>query len=101
MAHTDQLSQFGHSSEGADPGAVDRWLTASGALEFDPPNTNALLEGGGVGAGPGFDADGDGEVEEIEARYDCGLDGCHKAFKHDHFLAAGGAGLPRDFGERV
>lgn len=100
MAYTDQLSQFGDSSEGADPGAIDRWLTASGTLEFDPPNPNALREGGGMGPGLGVDEDGE-EVEEIEARYDCGLDGCHKAFKHDHFLAAGGGGLPQGFEGRV
>ena len=102
MAYTEELSQFG-DSEGVDPGAVDRWISASGTLEFDPPNTNALQEGndstrGQGGAGDDGDED-DGAAEE--ARYDCGLDSCHKTFKHDHFLAAGGSGLPAGFGEGV
>ncbi|CAM9815309.1 unnamed protein product [Ectocarpus sp. 6 AP-2014] len=98
MAYTEQLSQFGNS-DGVDPGAVERWLVASGTLEFDPPDADALCEGGGLGM-VGDDGDGDDE-ESAEARYDCGLDGCHKTFKHDHFLAAGGGGLPKGFGEGV
>lgn len=82
-----------------DAGAVERWLAASGTLEFDPVDANALSEGGGLGTG-GDDGDGDDE-EAAEVRYDCGLDGCHKTFKHDHFLAAGGGGLPKGFGEGV
>ncbi|CAM9585842.1 unnamed protein product, partial [Ectocarpus fasciculatus] len=81
VAYTEQLSQFGNS-DGVDPGAVERWLAASGTLEFDPPDANALSEGGGLGTG-GDDGDGDDE-EAAEVRYDCGLDGCHKTFKHDH-----------------
>eukprot|EP00903_Cladosiphon_okamuranus_P017309 g15948.t1 len=101
VAYTEQLSQFGEA-EGVDPGAVDRWLSASGTLEFDPPNTDALREGTGSMSGP--DRAGDDEDEDDgagEARYDCGLDSCHKTFKHDHFLAAGGGGLPAGFGEGV
>lgn len=108
MAYTEQLSQFG-DSEGVDPGAVDRWLAASGTLEFDPPNANALQEGSDSmlgqqrrrGAAAADDDDGGEGDEAAEARYDCGLDGCRKTFKHDHFLAAGGGGLPAGFGEGV
>lgn len=101
VAYTEQLSQFGDSG-GVDPGAIDRWLAASGTLDFDPPDVNALREGNG---GTGRDrADQDQEEDEdddqgVEVRYDCGLDSCHKTFKHDHFLAAGGGGLPAGFGE--
>lgn len=103
MAYTEQLSQFG-DSEGVEPGAVDRWLAASGTLEFDPPDVNALREGNGVKGARGQDntgGDDDDEEEAAGARYDCGLDSCHKTFKHDHFLAAGGGGLPKCFGEGV
>lgn len=104
VAYTEQLSQFG-DSEGVDPGAVDRWLAASGTLEFDPPNMSALQEGSDTVRGecrPGDDGGGDGDDNgAAEARYDCGLDNCRKTFKHDHFLAAGGGGLPAGFGEGV
>lgn len=102
------MSQFGDSAEGVDPGAVDKWLGASGTLEFDPPRLDAF-EGGdsssrrfGLGSGGG-DGEGhvDGEEGEGAARYDCGLDGCKKAFAHNHFLAAGGGGLPPGFDERL
>ncbi|CAN0223958.1 unnamed protein product [Pylaiella littoralis] len=100
VAYTEQLSQFG-DSDGVEPGAVDRWLAASGTLEFDPPDINTLREGNGVlGARGGRDESE--EDEAAEARFDCGLDGCHKTFRHDHFLAAaGGRGLPEGFGEGV
>eukprot|EP00752_Nemacystus_decipiens_P015562 g13885.t1 len=101
VAYTEQLSQFG-DSEGVDPGAIDRWLSASGTLEFDPPDTNALQEGNGSMRGKDDAGEEGGEDDGgAEARYDCGLDSCHKTFKHDHFLAAGGGGLPAGFGEGV
>lgn len=102
VAYTEQLSQFG-DSERVDPGAVDRWLSASGTLEFDPPHTSALQEGNGSMRGGQDRAGGEGDEDggAAEARYDCGLDSCHKTFKHDHFLAGGGGGLPAGFGEGV
>lgn len=104
VAYTEQLLQFG-DSEGVEPGAVDRWLAASGTLEFDPPDVNALREGNGVKGARGQEDTGDDDDGDDEgangARYDCGLDGCHKTFKHNHFLATGGGGLPKGFGEGV
>lgn len=98
MAFTEQLSQFGDSG-GVDPGAIDRWLTASGTLDFDPPSVNALREGEGSGRDRADREEDEDDDEGVEVRYDCGLDSCHKTFKHDHFLAAGGGGLPAGFGE--
>lgn len=99
VAYTEQLSQFG-DAEGVDPGAVDRWLSASGTLQFDPPNTDALQEGNEAVRGQDRAGDEDDEDDgAVEARYNCGLDSCYKTFKHDHFLAAGGGGLPAGFGE--
>lgn len=101
------MAQFGDSTEGVDVGAIDKWLVASGTLEFEPPRLDAfegsdsssrLVELGSRGE----DGEGhDGEEDEGAARYDCGLDGCRKAFAHNHFLAAGGGGLPPGFNERL
>lgn len=102
VAYSEQLSQFG-DAEGVDPGAVERWLAASGTLELDPPNVNALRDGVDAGRGDddGHEDEDDSRRRKIEERYDCGLDGCSKSFAHDHFLADGGGGLPQGFGERV
>lgn len=103
VAYTEEMAQFG-DSQGADAGAVDRWLVASGTLEFDPPNPNALRTGGVgavAGGGLGDDDEAEGGQEDAVARYDCGLESCRKSFKHSHFLAAGDAGLPQGFHERL
>ena len=95
MAYTEGLAQFGEGDR-VEPGAVQRWLEASGTLEFDPPSLDALRHSGGSA---GHDDAGDEETDGEGGWYECGLQGCRKSFAHDHFLAAGGEGrgLPPDF----
>lgn len=102
------MAQFGNSAEGVDLGAVDKWLVASGTLEFDPPRLDAFHGGeisgrlGGLGSREGGGDDGvDREESEGVPRYDCGLDGCSKSFAHNHFLATGGGALPPGFHESL
>lgn len=98
VAYTEALFQFGNT-EGVDPGAIDRWLAASGTLELDPPSLNALREAD-IGNCAG-DSDEGERGEDDAARYDCGLESCHKTFAHNHFLAGGGGGLPEGFHQRL
>lgn len=104
VAYTEEMSQFADAEEDVDPGAVDRWLAATGTLESCPPSINAL-QGDGVGGGGGGGDSADGcSGRDMEGdgpeRYDCGLESCCKSFPHDHFLAGGEGGLPRGFEQR-
>lgn len=114
VAYTEEIHQFG-DLDGIDPGAIGRWLDASGALEFDPPSMSALQDMANDRArsgnnlllrkSKGLTDDGQDTVENDEgtSRYDCGVDGCSKPFEHSHFLVNGntsggrGGGLPKDF----
>lgn len=109
VAYTDEMSQFGNSDEGVDPGAVDRWLVASGTLEFESPSPNVLqdIASGGDNLRNGHvnhdddDSDASDGGDGTGRRFNCGLNGCHKPFEHSHFLADGGGGLPRGFEKRL
>lgn len=102
LAYTEDVEQFGNGTE-VESGAVERWLVASGTLDFDAPSLTALR--GGLGDGVGSRPAGHGSSDEVSddedvagvTRYDCGVDGCHKTFEHSHFLADGRSKLPRDF----
>ena len=91
VATADSLCQFG-SDDALASEALDMWLQHTGTLSADLPSREWLKANAGKKRGRGglglagrlglATADDEGE-DEVDY-YDCGLEGCQKAFAHEH-----------------